>query len=160
MPATSRRRRQQSGCTSSTRPVRWSRNGVRGGNRTNLRIYKVFSTLDADKSQSQLSNEAAQRYIEDEGFAVLPAELREKEAYITGWNQLILGGKDVDAWFPPDEPKNIVRVNGDNSGGRGDIDLDRPEALRIAEYLVPQDALRFGREGKILGHVDVRFADT
>src|SRR5215204_558817 len=104
-------------------------------------------------------NGAARSYIE-EGFAVLPAPVGEKEARITGWPQLILGIDAVAEYFPPGEPQNIVRVNGTNSNGRGDIDLDRLEALKVAKYIIPEDTRRFGREGQIPGHVEVRFADT
>src|SRR4051812_39241038 len=104
------------------------------------------------------ANEAARRYIE-EGMSVLPAAAGEKEARIKGWQNLILGLDSVDEWFPPSEALNIVRVNGTNSNGRGDIDLDRPEALKIVDYLIPDDVRRFGREGQSLGHVEVRFVD-
>src|SRR5829696_8478332 len=104
-------------------------------------------------------NDAARSYIE-EGFAVLPAPVGEKEARITGWPQLILGIDAVAEYFPPGEPQNIVRVNGTNSNGRGAIDLDRLEALKVAKYIIPEDTRRFGREGQIPGHVEVRFADT
>src|SRR4051812_9652938 len=90
------------------------------------------------------SNAAARRYIE-EGFAVLPALAGEKEARITGWPSLIVGADTVDEYFPPGETLNIVRVNGTNSSGRGDIDLDRPEALKVADYIIPEDTMRFGR---------------
>src|SRR5918995_3908430 len=92
------------------------------------------------------TNEAARVYAE-EGLAVLPAPIREKEARIRGWPNLILGVDSIDEWFPTGEEQNIVRVNGTNSNRRGDMDLDRPEALKVANYLIPEGTLRFGREG-------------
>ena len=105
------------------------------------------------------TNDAARHYI-DEGIAVLPAPVGEKEARITGWPQLILGIDAVDEYFPPGELLNIVRVNGTNSNGRGDIDLDRIETRKVANYIIPEGTRRFGREGQIPGHIEVRFTDT
>ena len=105
------------------------------------------------------TNDAARRYIQ-EGIAVLPASVGEKEARITGWPQLILGIDAVDEYFPPGELLNIVRVNGTNSNGRGDIDLDRIETRKVANYIIPEGTRRFGREGQIPGHIEVRFTDT
>src|SRR4051812_10853544 len=106
------------------------------------------------------ANEAARHYIVEEGFAVLPASPGAKEARIRDWPKLIIGPEAVDEYFPPGEQANIVRVNGINSGGRGDIDLDRPEALKIASYMVPEGTLRFGRENKTPSHIEIKFLDT
>jgi len=105
-------------------------------------------------------NDVAKFYVDTEGWAVLPAAPGEKEAKIPGWPQLIIGVDAVDEYFPPGEDLNIVRVNGENSGGAGDLDLDRDEARRVAPHILPSGLRRFGREGENLGHVDVRFADT
>src|SRR5215212_9226558 len=100
----------------------------------------------------------ARHYIENEGFAVLPALPGEKEARVKGWPQLVIGPEAIDEYFPPGETRNVTRVNGTNSGGRGDIDLDHPAALRVANYLVPDSIRRFSRE-VVLGHIEIRFLD-
>src|SRR5215218_269085 len=104
-------------------------------------------------------NSWAHHYVE-ENFAVLPAEPGEKESRRKGWPNLILGAEDLDKEFPPGENLNIVRVNGENSGGHGDIDIDCEEGLKVAPYILPEGLRRFGREGQELGHVEIRFADT
>ena len=114
--------------------------------------------MDAEQATAKI-NAAAHEYVQ-EGMSILPAVLGEKEAQLRDWPNLILGSEVVDDYFPHDELRNIVRINGTNSNGRGDIDLDRDEARRIAKYILPEDALRFGREGQIPGHVEVSFADT
>ncbi|HVF01065.1 MAG TPA: hypothetical protein VNA27_06965 [Rubrobacteraceae bacterium] len=114
--------------------------------------------MDAKQPTTDV-NQAAHIYVEA-GFAVLPAPIGEKEARITGWPQLVLGADAIDEYFPPGENLNIVRVNGANSNGRGDIDLDRTEALKVANYLIPEGTLGFGREGHVPGHIEVQFADT
>src|SRR5215212_10240138 len=112
------------------------------------------------QKQPENVNAWVREYIEEEGFAVLPAQPGEKEARRTGWPNLILGAEDIDKEFPPGQGLNIVRVNGDNSGGRGDLDLDCDEARRVAPYILPEGLRRFGREGQDPGHIEIRFRDT
>jgi len=113
-----------------------------------------------DQSNTTDVNAAAKYYLDEEGFAVLLAPPGEKEARVKGWPNLVLGPNAIDEEFPPGKDLNIVRVNGTNSGGRGDIDLDRPESLRVANYIIPEEVRRFGRQGQIPGHIEVKFADT
>src|SRR5215211_5287270 len=108
----------------------------------------------------QTTGEWARRYIENEGFAVLPVLPGEKEARVKGWPQLVIGPEAIDEYFPPGLDLNITRVNGTNSGGRGDLDLDCEEVLKVAPYILPEGLRRFGREGQVPGHIEVRFADT
>ena len=105
------------------------------------------------------AKDAAHKYA-DEGMTVLPANPGEKEARIENWPKLIIGPNAVDEYFSAEKLWNIVRVNGTNSGGRGDIDLDCDEALQVAPYVLPEGLLRFGRDGREPGHVEVKFADT
>jgi DNA polymerase I-like protein with 3'-5' exonuclease and polymerase domains len=122
--------------------------------------YQSNSTDNPEKPEAREDVNKAARDYGEEGLAVLPTPVGEKEAKITGWPSLVLGPEAIDEYFPPGKQLNIVRVNGTNSSGRGDLDLDRPEALKVANYLIPDGILRFGREGGTLGHIEVRFADT
>jgi len=105
-------------------------------------------------------NDWARHYVGEEGFAILPTARGEKESRRTGWPNLILGLEDLDKEFPADTDLNMVRVNGDNSGGRGDIDLDCREAVQVSCYILPDGLRRFGREGKEPGHIEIKFRDS
>jgi len=110
----------------------------------------------------QNAHEWAHHYVEAEGFSVLPAPLLEKEAKIEGWPERKVTLEEIEELFPPGELKNVVRINGDVSGGAGDLDLDCPEALAVVRHIVPgyeNELRKFGREGQAPGHIDVMFED-
>ena len=62
-----------------------------------------------------------------------------------GWEQLRLTEDDVETHFNNGET-NIGVILGPPSGGLVDIDLDCPESLRLARFVLPKTELRFGRE--------------
>jgi hypothetical protein len=89
--------------------------------------------------------EQALAYIR-RGWAPLPVAYKGKKPSCgDSWGQLRLTESDVERYFNSGET-NIGVILGPPSGGLVDIDLDCPEALRLARFILPKTELRFGRE--------------
>ena len=92
----------------------------------------------------QDARSAAALYLE-EGLAPIPLPLRSKEPGYPNWQALRITADILDAHFPPQDPCNVGVLNGTPSGNVLDVDLDCPEARRIAAQLLPATGWIFGR---------------
>jgi len=92
---------------------------------------------------------AARDYLR-RGLSPVPVPLKEKNPGFTGWQRFKLTADQVDDVFG--EPKNIGLLLGDASGGLVDIDVDAPEARRLASRLLLDTAAVFGRPGAPRSH--------
>lgn len=61
-----------------------------------------------------------------------------------GWQKCIIGEADVPKYFNG-RPQNVGVMMGPSSGGLTDLDLDCPEAMAIAPYVLPDTGALFGR---------------
>lgn len=89
------------------------------------------------------------RYL-SQGLSIIPVHPKSKAA-ITGWETLELSTTDdLRKHFPNGKPMNVgLRLGG---GGLVDIDLDCPEALKLAPYFLPMTGMRFGRKSSPNSH--------
>lgn len=94
---------------------------------------------------------AAQEYI-DQGFAIIPVKPQSKAPALSGWQNRSVGDVDINADFPDGSNSNIGVVLGSQSGGIVDIDLDCPEAVRMASMFLPDTGMVFGRAGSLQSH--------
>lgn len=102
--------------------------------------------------------EAAQKYI-DQGMAVIPVKSLSKMPALSGWQNRSVGDVDITADFPEGSNSNIGIVLGSQSGGIVDIDLDCPEAVRMAPMFLPETGMIFGRAGSPRSHYVYRVAN-
>jgi hypothetical protein len=87
---------------------------------------------------------AAEKYVR-RGLAVVPIPTGQKRPALEGWEKLRLGDEDLRHHFNG-KPQNIGLLLGEPSGGLVDVDLDVPEARRVAgRFLEP--TLTSGRRG-------------
>jgi hypothetical protein len=85
------------------------------------------------------------------GWRPLPVPFRSKNPNFSDWQNLALSENDLPNYFNG-KPQNIGVLLGTKSKGLTDIDLDSPEAIKIADYFLPQTKAVFGRAGKPRSH--------
>lgn len=85
------------------------------------------------------------------GLCPIPVPYREKGPTIEGWKQLRITAETAAHYFNG-VPQNIGVILGEASRGLCDVDIDCPEALLLAPYLLPPTAGRFGRASKRASH--------
>ncbi len=93
--------------------------------------------------------DAARWYIE-QGFTVVPVPYMEKNPTRKRWQELRLTVDDIAQYFNG-RPQNIG-ANWGNPNGFVDVDLDCPEAIAIAQSLLPPTTMVFGRGSKPRSH--------
>ena len=96
------------------------------------------------------TQDAAREYTVRYEWKVIPIPLRKKSPVIDGWQHLRLSKADLPTHFNG-QPANIGVLLGPVSGNLYDVDLDCPEALRIAPFFLPA-TLTFGRKSKLKSH--------
>ena len=84
------------------------------------------------------------------GWWVVPIPLKEKAPRLAGWQNLRLAGSDLLSSFSG-PPMNIGVLLGEPSG-IVDVDLDAPEAAKLAVELLPPTDSIFGRNGSPASH--------
>src|ERR1700720_664112 len=95
-------------------------------------------------------HEFAHQYV-DWGFAPVPVEFKSKTCKINEWQKLKLSHEEVPDFFCG-LPCNIGVVLGELSGGLVDFDLDCPESIALAPYMLPPTGMIFGRESRPTSH--------
>jgi hypothetical protein len=93
--------------------------------------------------------DAALGYIR-QGFAPIPIPHRQKGPLIDGWQSLRITAEDAPRHFNGKQ-QNLGIILGQASGGVTDIDLDCPEAIAGAAFLLPKTAT-FGHASKRVSH--------
>jgi len=84
------------------------------------------------------------------GWRPIPIPAREKSPRIPNWTAYVAPESDLDRVFR--DPSNIGILLGEPSGHLIDVDLDHPEAVRLADQYLPPTAAVFGRESKPRSH--------
>src|SRR5271166_4544346 len=87
--------------------------------------------------------ERAKQYIE-QGWNPVPIRFREKKPIAEQWQKRVITADNVAQNFNAAQ-MNIGVQLGVVSGGLVDVDLDCPEAIAIAPYLLPSTRAIFGR---------------
>lgn len=85
------------------------------------------------------------------GWQPIPIPHLSKNPNFANWQKLELTESDLPEYFNG-KPQNIGVHLGTKSNGLTDIDLDSPEAVRIADYFLPETEAVFGRAGKPRSH--------
>ena len=85
------------------------------------------------------------------GWQPLPIPHRSKNPNLKGWQNLILSAPDLPQYFN-DKPQNIGVLLGSKSNGLTDVDLDSSEAVKIADFFLPETKAGFGRVSKPHSH--------
>lgn len=114
-------------------------------NRTKQRmvVHVVILPRSLEKSK------AAAEYIK-RGWQVVPVLKGEKKPVLDAWQNLRLTLEDLPRYF--NEGQNVGVILGEPSGWLVDVDLDRPEALKIAPFFLPNTNAVFGRASKQKSH--------
>jgi hypothetical protein len=82
----------------------------------------------------------------------------DRAPYLKGWQLNRLSEAEIRKRFA-DQPRNIGIVLGDLSGGLVDDDLDCPEAVCLAPYLLPHTNCVFGRASNPASHYVYRVSN-
>lgn len=93
--------------------------------------------------------EAAQAYLA-RGFAPVPIPRGNKAPVLSGWQNRRFTPADVPRHFA--DGCNVGLLLGEPSGGLVDVDLDCPEAVRLAPAFLRPTPMRHGRAGKPNSH--------
>jgi hypothetical protein len=101
--------------------------------------------LTAERYESVL--EAARGYTRG-GVRVTP--LCGKRPILDRWPSRLLDEEDLDSCFGDDQ--NVGVLLGEPSGGLVDVDLDVPRAVVVADLLLPEKTLIYGRENNPRSH--------
>lgn len=94
--------------------------------------------------------DAARAYLA-RGWQPIPVPFRAKDPNRRGWQKLQLTLDDLGDHFDS-KSQNVGILLGDPSGGLVDVDLDCPEALRLARVFLPRTDASFGRKSKPGSH--------
>ena len=94
---------------------------------------------------------AAEKYI-DQGMTPIPVIHMSKKPAISGWQNRTRSSTNIEDDFPDGQDHNIGIVLGSASGNLADIDLDCPEAVRIANKFLPETGMVFGRHSAPKSH--------
>lgn len=92
---------------------------------------------------------AAREYLR-RGWLPIPIPRGEKAPRLKGWQDLRLRESDLEAYFA--NGTNVGVLLGGASGGLADVDLDAPEAIHVADALLPLTERIHGRKGKPRSH--------
>ncbi len=114
------------------------------------RHQRVFTmTIDPNLHGCKKQQATAVAYVR-RGWRVIPVPFREKKPRLAGWQKLRLAGSELLNHFA-NEKMNIGVLLGEPSG-IVDVDLDAPEALKLAADLLPPTDSIFGRNGNPASH--------
>ena len=84
------------------------------------------------------------------GWSPIPIPHREKGPLIDAWQDVRVNAETAAAYFNRAK-QNVGIILGKASGGLTDLDLDCPEAIAAAPYILPRTAV-FGRATKPASH--------
>ena len=94
--------------------------------------------------------DAATDYLR-RGWQPFPIPHRSKNPNFTGWQNFTLSENELPNHFNG-KPQNIGVLLGSKSNGLTDIDLDSPEAVKLADFFLPKTEAVFGRASKARSH--------
>src|SRR4051812_5938377 len=90
------------------------------------------------------------RYIR-RGWNPVPIPHRAKKPTDHGWQHRIIDEASAPRFFNG-KAQNVGIILGPSSGGLTDVDLDCPEAVALAPYLLPETGMIFGRASNPASH--------
>jgi bifunctional DNA primase/polymerase-like protein len=108
-----------------------------------------FEMTDLDKEEFNIS-EYVLEYIES-GYSPIPIPFKKKGPKLKKWPELRLNRQNYSSHFNG-KKQNIGILLGEASGGLIDIDLDCPEAIKLAPYFLPETQAVFGRTSRPRSH--------
>lgn len=92
----------------------------------------------------------AKSYIQ-RGWNPTPIPFKSKKPPGEEWQKRIIDNSNANAFFG-DQPQNVGVIMGPTSGGLVDVDLDCPEAIAIAAFILPKTGAIFGRASARAAH--------
>jgi P4 family phage/plasmid primase-like protien len=110
----------------------------------------VTEDMGKEKSNSAINIADSAAGYTEEGWSTIPVPYGEKRATLPGWPELSITLEDIPEYFNNGN-KNVGLLNGKPSGGRVPVDLDRPEAIGPADWLLPKTRTG-GRESQPRSH--------
>jgi hypothetical protein len=115
-------------------------------------IYRNETQVSLTNHELFLSPNHAARHYLALGYQPVAFRYGTKGPTAKGWNEVRMVAEEVDHFFPPDQQMNIGLLTGEPSGNLVDVDLDAPEAVLVAPFLLPPTGMVHGREGKPASH--------
>jgi hypothetical protein len=103
-----------------------------------------------NKALQPTTLDTAKKYVSRE-WSVIPIPFRSKNPSLKGWQNLEISEAGLPNYFNG-KPQNIGVLLGVKSNGLTDIDLDSPEAVKLADFFLPQTESIFGRKSKPQSH--------
>jgi hypothetical protein len=94
--------------------------------------------------------DTAKSYIQ-RGWNPVPVPFKSKVPSGEEWQKRIIDHSNVGEFFNG-QPQNVGVVMGQSSGGLVDVDLDCPEAIAIAPFILPKTGAIFGRPSARMAH--------
>jgi hypothetical protein len=85
------------------------------------------------------------------GWNPVPLPYKTKKPVDDGWQNRVIREDDVPRYFNG-HAQNIGVIMGPSSGGLTDVDLDCPEAIAIAPFILPRTGAIFGRPSARAAH--------
>jgi hypothetical protein len=89
----------------------------------------------------------------DRGWNPVRLGHKKKNPTADGWQLIVISDTNVHDHFNGRGDQNIGLMMGKTSRGLTDIDVDAPEALEVAPYLLPATPAMFGRASKRCAHM-------
>ena len=84
------------------------------------------------------------------GWHPVPVEIRQKKPRDKAWQSLAITKANVEEYFERND--NVGLQLGARSTGLTDVDIDCPEALALADVILPATGAIFGRQSKPASH--------
>jgi Protein of unknown function (DUF3987)/Bifunctional DNA primase/polymerase, N-terminal len=94
--------------------------------------------------------DTAKSYIQ-RGWNPTPIPFKSKIPPGEEWQKRVIDSSNVNKFFNS-QPQNVGVIMGPTSGGLTDVDLDCPEAIAIAAFILPKTGAIFGRPSARMAH--------
>ena len=104
--------------------------------------------MNAHERMSALS--VARSYI-GRGWNPVPVPYKSKKPIGEGWQLRVIDDSNVAQHFNGRQ-QNVGVLMGMSSGGLADVDLDCPEAIAMASFILPKTGAIFGRQSARFAH--------
>jgi putative DNA primase/helicase len=115
-----------------------------------MTLFKELPSYHLAAGPHDRALSAARAYI-DRGWNPVPLPFMTKKPVDDAWPNRVIGRDNVCDYFKP-EPMNVGVVLGPTSQGLTDVDLDCPEAIDLASYMLPRTGAIFGRASARASH--------
>jgi hypothetical protein len=110
-----------------------------------------MTNINDPKPNANPSYAIALEYRQRRGWKPIPCPYASKIPTLKGWQQLTITEANIGEYFDRSRLNVCVQL-GRQSGGLTDVDLDCPEALALADALLPPTSAIFGRKSKPRSH--------